>query len=145
MNKWYAIGPGAGLIAGHVKKRNKRHEELLGALRTSNDIAAAAAADPDTTYVKWVKNPAQDPTPGCGCTGKGIRRHRCAAHGQFVKTYPFGAPPVAEAVTAPPSVMGLDEAAIVLDALGKLAELRDRGIVTPSEFEAKKTELLGRM
>jgi hypothetical protein len=31
------------------------------------------------------------------------------------------------------------------DQLGKLAELRDRGVLTEAEFEAKKTELLERM
>ncbi|MBA2444158.1 MAG: SHOCT domain-containing protein [Nocardioidaceae bacterium] len=29
--------------------------------------------------------------------------------------------------------------------LRKLAELRDAGILTPEEFDAKKTEILGRM
>ena len=30
-------------------------------------------------------------------------------------------------------------------ALGNLADLRDRGAITPEEFEAKKQELLGRL
>ncbi|MEH0110633.1 DUF4429 domain-containing protein [Tersicoccus sp. MR15.9] len=33
----------------------------------------------------------------------------------------------------------------VTDQLAKLAQLRDSGVVTPEEFEAKKTELLGRL
>ena len=33
----------------------------------------------------------------------------------------------------------------VTAALGRLGDLRDRGIVTPEEFEAKKRELLGRL
>ena len=33
----------------------------------------------------------------------------------------------------------------VAAALDRLADLRDRGIVTPEEFEAKKSELLDRM
>lgn len=33
----------------------------------------------------------------------------------------------------------------VTDALGRLGDLRDRGIITPEEFEAKKAELLGRL
>jgi hypothetical protein len=33
----------------------------------------------------------------------------------------------------------------VAGALDRLADLRDRGIVTPEEFEAKKAELLDRM
>ena len=32
-----------------------------------------------------------------------------------------------------------------LEALAKLGELRDRGVVSSQEFEAKKKELLGRM
>ena len=33
----------------------------------------------------------------------------------------------------------------VPDQIRKLAELRDAGLLTPSEFESKKTELLARM
>jgi hypothetical protein len=45
-----------------------------------------------------------------------------------------------EAAQAPPSpaVSGADE-------IPKLAELRDAGILTEAEFQAKKTELLARM
>ncbi len=52
----------------------------------------------------------------------------------------------APAPTAPagpqPAAMSGDE---VTEALGRLGDLRDRGIVTPEEFEAKKRELLGRL
>jgi predicted Zn-dependent peptidase len=30
-------------------------------------------------------------------------------------------------------------------ALTRLADMRDRGIITPDEFEAKKADLLGRL
>ncbi|TAM57101.1 MAG: hypothetical protein EPN50_09455 [Chloroflexota bacterium] len=43
---------------------------------------------------------------------------------------PVPAPPSSDAVTR---------------TLAQLAELRDRGAITPQEFEAKKTELLGRL
>jgi hypothetical protein len=33
----------------------------------------------------------------------------------------------------------------ITTALGHLADLRDRGALTPEEFEAKKAELLGRL
>jgi hypothetical protein len=33
----------------------------------------------------------------------------------------------------------------VFDALRKLGELRDAGVLTPGEFDAKKTELLARL
>lgn len=59
--------------------------------------------------------------------------------------------PAAGAATAPaPSApaaraereMSSDE---ITTALGNLADLRDRGAITPEEFEAKKAELLGRL
>ena len=33
----------------------------------------------------------------------------------------------------------------VTQALGRLGDLRDRGIITPEEFEQKKAELLARL
>jgi hypothetical protein len=42
----------------------------------------------------------------------------------------------------PPAAVSPDE---VTEALGRLGELRDKGVVTPEEFEAKKRELLGRL
>jgi hypothetical protein len=48
----------------------------------------------------------------------------------------LGAPAAAPAPAPGPSVP---------DQLEQLASLRDRGIITPEEFEAKKSELLGRM
>jgi hypothetical protein len=51
--------------------------------------------------------------------------------------------PVAPAAPAPtPEVDTADE---VADALARLGDLRDKGIISPEEFEAKKAELLGRL
>lgn len=48
-----------------------------------------------------------------------------------------------------PAILADDEVApaahSVPDQIARLAELRDQGVLTPEEFEAKKTELLGRM
>jgi hypothetical protein len=33
----------------------------------------------------------------------------------------------------------------ITEALGDLADLRDRGAISPDEYEAKKQELLGRL
>ena len=33
----------------------------------------------------------------------------------------------------------------ITTALGNLADLRDRGAITPEEYEAKKADLLGRL
>ena len=41
-----------------------------------------------------------------------------------------------------PRVMTSDE---VMTTLGRLADLRDRGAISPEEYEAKKAELLGRL
>jgi len=48
--------------------------------------------------------------------------------------------PVAPA-PAPPSAP-VDDAAV---AIGRLADMRDQGLITEAEFEAKKTEILGRI
>jgi hypothetical protein len=37
------------------------------------------------------------------------------------------------------------DAASVPDQLERLAQLRDKGVITQAEFEAKKAELLGRL
>jgi len=59
---------------------------------------------------------------------------------------PIRAPePAPAAPTAPAPTPEVDTADEVADALGRLGELRDKGIITPEEFEAKKAELLGRL
>lgn len=52
--------------------------------------------------------------------------------------------PAAPVVPAEPAVreMSSDE---ITKALGDLADLRDRGAITPEEYEAKKADLLGRL
>jgi hypothetical protein len=47
------------------------------------------------------------------------------------------------AVTAAPAPVAGD--AEVTDTLSRLADLRDRGAISPAEYEAKKAELLGRL
>jgi hypothetical protein len=53
---------------------------------------------------------------------------------------PVAAPPVAEAPAAPAAGGLTDE---LIDQLKKLGELRDAGILTDEEFQAKKGQLLG--
>jgi hypothetical protein len=53
---------------------------------------------------------------------------------------PAAAPPVAEAPAAPAAGGLTDE---LIDQLKKLGELRDAGILTDEEFQAKKGQLLG--
>jgi hypothetical protein len=53
---------------------------------------------------------------------------------------PQGAAPVAVAVAARPT--STDD---ITSTLAKLADLRDKGAITPAEYEAKKAELLGRI
>ena len=56
---------------------------------------------------------------------------------------PLRAAPAPGAAPAPAArQMGSDE---ITTALGDLADLRDRGAISPEEFEAKKQELLGRL
>src|SRR6185503_12661842 len=50
--------------------------------------------------------------------------------------------PVAAAPAPAPRTMTSDE---ITGALGNLADLRDRGAISPEEYEAKKQDLLGRL
>ena len=52
------------------------------------------------------------------------------------------APTPAPAAAAPTPAMSAEQVTATLD---RLADLRDRGAVTPEEYEAKKAELLGRL
>lgn len=60
-------------------------------------------------------------------------RHRLSA--------PPQSPPAAPQAAAPPPAAAADP----IEQLKRLGELRDAGIVTDAEFEAKKAELLSRM
>jgi uncharacterized membrane protein YdbT with pleckstrin-like domain len=53
-----------------------------------------------------------------------------------------GTPAAAAPVAAAPAADDADE---VTDTLSRLADLRDRGAISPEEYEAKKAELLGRL
>lgn len=55
---------------------------------------------------------------------------------------PSAPEPTAGAADPAPATMTAEE---ITRALGSLADLRDRGAITPEEFEAKKQELLGRL
>jgi hypothetical protein len=66
-------------------------------------------------------------------------KQRAVEIGDYVRTRAGERP--AEAAPTPESAAPPD----AMDQLRKLAELRDAGVLTPEEFEAKKTELLSRM
>ncbi|HEY5629541.1 MAG TPA: PH domain-containing protein [Candidatus Limnocylindrales bacterium] len=58
------------------------------------------------------------------------------------------APPPAQPAPAPapqPETPHVDTSREVTDAVARLGELRDKGLITPAEFEAKKQELLARL
>ncbi len=58
---------------------------------------------------------------------------------------PAEAPSPDEAGPSSPAAARVATAEEVADALVRLGDLRDKGLVTPEEFEAKKQELLGRL
>jgi membrane protein YdbS with pleckstrin-like domain len=62
-----------------------------------------------------------------------------------IRTEPAPAPAPAPAPVPPPAPDRVDTSDEVAEALGRLGELRDQGLVTAAEFEAKKAELLGRI
>ena len=57
---------------------------------------------------------------------------------------PAAAAPAPAAPTPAPTPE-IDTADEVADALARLSDLRDKGVISPEEFEAKKAELLGRL
>jgi hypothetical protein len=58
---------------------------------------------------------------------------------------PVPAPIPAPVAVAPVHTPEIDTPEEVADAVARLGELRDKGLITPEEFEAKKQELLGRL
>jgi Bacterial PH domain/Short C-terminal domain len=62
--------------------------------------------------------------------------------GPPLRSAPAAPPPPAAAAAPARREMTADE---VTRALGGLADLRDRGAISPQEYEAKKAELLGRL
>jgi hypothetical protein len=62
----------------------------------------------------------------------------------MVPVEPAPAPAPAPAAPIEPAEREMSSAEITT-ALGSLADLRDRGAITPEEYEAKKAELLGRL
>lgn len=64
-----------------------------------------------------------------------------SAPGHVAAAAPVAASPAPVAPVAPAPSDAADQAA----RLVKLAELRDQGVISPEEFEAKKTEILARM
>jgi hypothetical protein len=68
--------------------------------------------------------------------------------GQLAGAPPPAPPSGAESSGAGPSVSAEERAANaaeITQTLARLADLRDRGAITPEEYEAKKDELLGRL
>jgi hypothetical protein len=61
-----------------------------------------------------------------------------------VSTPPAAAEPAASTSPAP-ATEAIDTPDEVMQALSRLADLRDNGTITPEEYEAKKQELLGRL
>jgi hypothetical protein len=58
---------------------------------------------------------------------------------------PAVAPAAPAAPVAPVATPEVDTADEVADALARLGDLRDQGVITPEEFEAKKADLLSRL
>ena len=58
---------------------------------------------------------------------------------------PIRSEPAPAAPAAPAETPEIDTADEVANALARLGALRDQGVISPEEFEAKKAELLGRL
>jgi hypothetical protein len=78
----------------------------------------------------WQQAPAPVPMPGDGGASEGA-----------------GGPPTSAGVPAPATAQAApdNDSTSVTQTLSRLADLRDRGAITPEEYETKKDELLGRL
>lgn len=81
------------------------------------------------------------PTSATGSTSQSTSPPEVPAGPDGPPMSPMTAPAAAAAAPGP-SAMTSDQ---ITGALGSLADLRDRGAISPEEYEAKKHELLGRL
>ncbi len=83
--------------------------------------------------------------PSLGPAGRGGARRRTRRRMRRRGAMPnqAGPPPPAPQQQPQPPVTGGEEEPAYLGELEKLGELRDKGILTQEEFEAKKKQLLG--
>ncbi len=58
---------------------------------------------------------------------------------------PVATSPTATSPTATPAATGADSHSSILDAIARLGELKEKGILTDEEFSSKKAELLSRL
>jgi hypothetical protein len=54
-------------------------------------------------------------------------------------------PPPPAAPSAPADAQASSDSLEITQTLARLADLRDKGAITPEEYEQKKAELLGRL
>jgi hypothetical protein len=72
-------------------------------------------------------------------------RDHIAETSALAQVTPSGTDSDTPARPAPDAPLSADSPPDPLDEIRRLAELRDRGILTDQEFEAKKAELIGRI
>jgi hypothetical protein len=92
-----------------------------------SDPEVPRVAEPREAPAAWQQAPAQAPLPGDGGASEGVG----------------GAPAFAD--PGPPAAAHESDSTAVTQTLARLADLRDRGAITPEEYETKKDELLGRL
>jgi uncharacterized membrane protein YdbT with pleckstrin-like domain len=113
-------------------------QSVMGRLLGYGDVEILTASEMGENEIKRVARPVVFKTTILDqkeSLGELDRFERRAA--RAVPPEPSAVPP-----TAPPPPA---EEPSVPDLIAELAELRDKGIITPEEFEAKKAELLSRM
>jgi PH (Pleckstrin Homology) domain-containing protein/putative oligomerization/nucleic acid binding protein len=117
-------------------------QSLLGRMLGYGDLEILTAAETSVDHYTYLSNAQQFK-----------RTMLDAKHALEQEVYDFPGPPLratgAAAAAGPGSapaggakVMSSDE---ITRALGNLADLRDRGAISPEEYEAKKQDLLGRL
>ncbi len=102
--------------------------------------AATAAGQPTPTPTPAPTLTGDEPAADTAIPGWGTSEASPATPGPGAGASPASAPQA-----APPVASAGQSSGAVADALDRLADLHDRGVVTDEEFEAKKRELLDRL
>jgi hypothetical protein len=110
-------------------------QNLFGRMLGFGDLDILTANEESVDRYKWLNKAAS--------FKKEMLNQKVALESGYGQGYGPGSPLATPApVAAGPAA---DDAGEVTDTLSRLADLRDRGAISPEEYEAKKAELLGRL
>jgi hypothetical protein len=111
-------------------------QNLFGRMLGFGDLDILTANEESVDRYKWLNKAAS--------FKKEMLNQKVALESGYGQGFGPGSPAHAPAAAAAPGPAA-DNADEVTDTLSRLADLRDRGAISPEEYETKKAELLGRL